>query len=301
MYALITLIYFLFVSLVVFICHRSGLGRLGKIIITIALLLAPFWDMILAKGIMWNYAWKNIPLQKITRTVEMPESVLWIDEVWPGFDAYGRHWMVANYLDGVHLKTLILNEDDNRFYLYHATIEDFAASEKIRPEYEQMSRMISKLKSEAKAAAHKPGGNRELWQVIRQVHEPRLKKLGYEQTRKREIEQIFARGKVYESQSSLPPVKYRVAFRRHRLSAWQERFVWCDEIRIYDNIRHEDIAFSKRCLGYRPKIGLEPIGGTFSGGVRLGDEQAYEFDDKVLFGYAGVSSSYESKRSRLDK
>ena len=94
------------------------LVRIGKLIVTVALLLAPFWDMFVAKGIMWNYTWKNNPLQEIIRTVDKPESVLWIDNVWPGFDDYGRYWMVTNYLDGVHLKELAINGDDGKIYTF---------------------------------------------------------------------------------------------------------------------------------------------------------------------------------------
>ncbi|HHD64767.1 MAG TPA: hypothetical protein ENK96_10515, partial [Desulfobulbaceae bacterium] len=249
---IIVVAYLAFVFFVIFVCCKAGLKKIWLVLIAGLLLLAPFWDILLAKGIMWNYARHNSPLRHIAGIVEQPESVLWIDNVWPGYDAYGRHWMVKNYLDGVHLKTLILKGEDNKFYLYHATLKDFAESEKIRPAYEKMNKMIKKLKDEAKSAAYKPGGNRALWQTIRQVHEPRLKKLGYKQTREREVEKIFARETVYPSLSRLPPVRYQVEFNRIRLPEWQEKYIWCDEITITDALANSNIAYSKRCLEYTP-------------------------------------------------
>jgi len=301
MHMAIILVYLLFVCLIIFICHQSGMKRPGKIIVTIALLLAPFSELIIEKVIMWNFAWKNIPLQHITRSVKQPDSVLWIDMVWPGFDEYGRHWMVTNYLDGVHLKMLALNGDDGKIYFYQATLNDFSGSEEIRPEHDRLKTHITELEKKAMKIGKNGGNNSKLWQEIRKEYYPRLKALGYDRQRKKEINLIFSRPVVYQDLKQVPATNYLVELKRTRLSRWEERFVWCDEIRIHDNVREEDIAFSKRCLGYSPKIGFDPIGGTFTGGVRLGDKQVYEFDDKVLFGYAGVSSSYLAKRSRLEK
>ena len=63
------------------------------------------------------------------------------------------------------------------------------------------------------------------------------------------------------------------------------------------------IAFSKRCLGHSPKVGINPVGSSwpFYGGARLGDEQAYGFDDKVLFKYAGVRGGLDTQRNRLER
>lgn len=297
MHLIIISTYILFITWVVFFCHRQGLGWFGKSLVIVFLLLAPFWDIFLAKGIMWNYARTNTPLQVTTRTVEKPESVLWIDNVWPGYDEYGRYWMVKSYLDGMHLKVFALNGDDGNFYLYRASLDDFAESGKVRPEYIRMTRMIDKLKEEAIATSRRGGNNKEQWRIIRQVHEPQLAQLDYESMRKKEIDHIFAKPEVYQNMESLPPMNYQIEFQRNRLTAWQEKFVWCDEIRIQDNSKNHDIAFSKRCLGYSPKTGVNPLGkgSPFYGGARLGDERVYEFDDMVLFGYAEQNSPWWSR------
>ena len=208
-YLIVIAIYLLFVALIVFFCHRRGLGWLGKLIVIVFLLLAPFWDMFLAKGIMWNYARANNPLQEITRTVEKPESVLWIDNVWPGYDEYGRHWMVTNYLDGVHLKLLAINGNDGRFYLYRASLSNFSESETLLSKHEQLKKKIKQLEDEAKQFGRSGGDNKGLWQIIRQDYYPQIKELGYENQRKKEINQIFSKPEIYQKEEELPSKEIR--------------------------------------------------------------------------------------------
>ena len=124
----------------------------------------------------------------------------------------------------------------------------------------------------------------------------------YEQVRKDEITRVVARTKVYQLTGNslpadLPPFAYQVQIHRLRLPEWQENFTWCDEIEILDNQTNEEIAFSKRCLGYSPRFAVNPVGYPFHGGSRLGDERAYGFDDKVLFMYAIDRSGYDGERT----
>lgn len=282
--------YFSFIIWIVAFIHRKGVGWIGKLFLTLFFVLIPLCDMYVAKGIMWNYARQNSPLQEITREIEKPESVLWIDNVWPGFDEYGRHWMVEKYLDGEHLNTLVLLGDDGRYYLYHATLEDFPESEKVRLEHEKLTKNIDKLSQEAKLESRRGGDNKELWRKIRKELKPQLTSLGYRPMRDEEINKIFARPKIYQNLNDVSSINYRVELNRNRLPELQEKFVRCDEIIIEDLRQDTRIAFSKRCLGYSPWVGYNPIGPSspFYGGVRLGDERIYEFDDEVLFGYAGV-------------
>lgn len=301
MYLVFVLIYLLFISLIVFLCHRVGLGWFGKIIVSIILLLAPFWDMIIAKGIMWNYALENDPLQKISRTVEKPESVVWIDNVWPGFDERQRRCMVRDYLDGVHLKILALNGEDGKFYLYRASLNDFSESEKLHLKHEELDKKIKQLEEEAKQIGASGGDNRQLWRNIREKYNSKLKKIGYKTQREKEIDHIFAEPEIYQSLEDLPSLKYQIKFQHNRLPYVQEKFVWCDEIHIRDNDEDEEIAFSKRCLGYASRVFPNPIGSgaPFYGGARLGNERIYWFDNEVLFEYVKVTG--QCHRSELNR
>lgn len=299
-YLVVIAIYLLSVALVVFLCHRRGMGKAGKVMVTVLLLLAPFWDMILSKGIMWNYALKNIPLQTISRTVKNPQSVLWIDNVWPAFDEHGRAWMVENYLDGVRLKVLGLNDGHGKIYVYHAMPEDFAASEKMRPDVEASKQKYN--------VAFEKAGKRINKEVAAYQSVYFDMDGAFRAQRKREAAPILKHPEIYSNTGqalpeTLPTFHYTVNFQPSRLPSWQKKFVWCDEIRIHDNGDNENIAFSKRCLGYSSKVLPNPIGDgwPFYGGTRLGDEQVYGFDDKVLFEYIDVRGGLDTTRNRLGK
>jgi len=65
------------------------------------------------------------PKTQIVKKVEYPESIYWEDNVYPGFSKEDRELMIINYLDGVHLKTMALNGDDGKVYVYTAREGDF--------------------------------------------------------------------------------------------------------------------------------------------------------------------------------
>jgi len=309
MHIILLIAYIVFIVWVVRLCRRFRVHILGIIGIVLLLVLAPGWDAILAKVIMLNFERSHAPLQQISRKVDSPQSVVWIDEVWPGFDAYGRHWMVKNYLDGVHLQMLALNDGEGKIHVYQASPEDYAERDRLRPEIEATRKAIKALSDQMDRERKEHRDIKELGRAYREqqtAFSPRLK--AYEEAWERDLTRIIDRAKVYPSAGGqlridLPPFAYRVRLHRLRLPEWQEGFAWCDQVDIVDNQKQETIAFSKRCLGYRTRLPLfKEMGGTgpFYGGVRLGDERAYSFDDKVLFEYAGVRSSYDFDRSDLE-
>ncbi len=296
-YLVIAGLYLLFIAVVVFVCHRKGMSKAKKVMVAVILLLLPFWDLLLSKGMMWHYALWNHPLQRIVRTVDRPGSVVWIDNVWPGFDEYGRAWMVANYLDGVRLKVLGLNDGEGHLYVYRAEAEDFAASEKMRPVLAAAKQKYDNAFAKAGRITKEVVSFQSIYFDING---------SYRAQRKREAIPILARPEIYPyTGKRLPPelsFNYRIEFTPSDLSGWQKRFIWCDEMHIRDNISKEEIAVNKRCLEYSPMFAPILIGGSpFEGGVRLGDMQVYEFDDKVLFGYSGVRDSIASTRANLER
>lgn len=227
--------YLVVISLYIGFCVLvvKGAGKLGakkwlKVLIVIGLVLLPFWDKLTSEIIVLFRYVQDRPLQEIKRTVDSPESVLWVDEVWPGFDEYSRSWMLKSYLDGKNLKLLGLTAaGTSKVYVY--TAEDPIRYKEYR------------------------------------MDDP-----------------------------AFPKFKYTVRFIHIPLPAWQEKFIWCDEIRIRDNEKSQEIAISRRYLGRNSKIWpCSVCDGDFEGGALMGDERAYEFDDKVLFRYAGVRDGLE--------
>jgi hypothetical protein len=307
MHVLLLVAYLVLMVFVVLICRRMKMNAFGTTAIALALLLAPNWDAFLAKGIMLNFEQTHFPLQKISRTIEKPQSVVWIDEVWPGFDNYGRHWMVKNYLDGVHLQMLALNDGEGNIYLYQASPEDFKGRDSLQPKIEEEKKTIKILHEKLHRNQGEHRNISQLGQAYREAEaafRPKLK--AYEEAWERDIERIIARAKVYSYvagslPASLPPFTYQIKLHRLQLPEWQENFVWCDQIDIVDNQKLETIAFSKRCLGYKTKLPFFNqlgAGGPFSHGRLIGDERAYAFDDQVLFRYATNRSGYDGERTR---
>lgn len=303
-FLIIAVLYITFIALIIAIFHRLGAGKGWKVGVCIILVLAPFSDIFITKGIMQYFKMTHSPLQQISKKIEKPDSVLWFDEVWPGFDEYGRRWMVSNYLDGVHLQMLALNDGEGKLYLYQAIPEDYLESATLQPDIEETEKKLKAMSEQMRHDKKEKKDIRELAAKYRQLDEAFIhNRKAYEQVRKNDISRIIARAKVYQLTGNslpadLPQFSYRVQLHRIRLPEWQEKFVWCDEVEILDNQKNEEVAFSKRCLGYSPKIGSAyGPGYPFYGGSRLGDERAYGFDDKVLFLYAIVRSSYDGERS----
>lgn len=283
--------------------YRRSKRKNRKIILIVFLLVYlsfPWADMFLKSAVITARTF-NIDLQEIRETVKSPESVLWVDNVWPGYNDYGRYGMVRAYLDGVHLKTLAIYGDDGKYYLYHASIEDFTESEKLRFKYDQLMQEKNALEKQARQAGFRRELENEnnLWRIVKEEYEPKIKAVSYYQKRKEEVERIFYREEVFANIEDLPPLKYRVEFNPIPVTTIEKKLLWADEIKIISNQNNKIIAYSKRYLSYGSWIGFHPRK-SLRMGIKKGDIQPYEFDDKVLFGYAEYNSPWWS-RNFLEK
>lgn len=86
--------------------------------------------------------------------------------------------MVEQYLDEVHLKTLALNGEDGKIYLYRADGETFAESERMRPARNQKRKEIEAMKEAAMDVGRKGGNNQEMWERIRKIEKRSQRSLG---------------------------------------------------------------------------------------------------------------------------
>ena len=96
-------------------------------------ILIPTYDILITNVLAGHYC-LTTPSTYINKKVEYPESVYWEDNVYPGFSVEDRKLMILNYLDGVHLKTMALNGDDGKIYVYHL---DKPIWEDIKAEFEE--------------------------------------------------------------------------------------------------------------------------------------------------------------------
>ncbi len=119
---------YIFCGLLFTFFYYKGRARKKKIraLVFFALLLVvPFSDLVLQFFFIQVRTLFSPPLQQVSQRVEYPGSVYWEDKVWPGFDEFGRNWLVKNYLDGKHLQALAMNGDDGMIYLYRHNKEGF--------------------------------------------------------------------------------------------------------------------------------------------------------------------------------
>ena len=76
-------------------------------------------DVILSNTLGAYYcAQEPNPKTWIGEKVEVPVSIYWEDNVYPGFDETDAQLMVTNYLDGVNLETMALNTPDGKVRIY---------------------------------------------------------------------------------------------------------------------------------------------------------------------------------------
>jgi len=96
------------------------------ILLTLSMIVYLTYDIIMT-NIFSSYYCKEEPNQKtfINKTIENPISIYWEDNVYPGFTKEDRELMIINYLNGKNLKTMVLNGDDGKIYVYSANENDY--------------------------------------------------------------------------------------------------------------------------------------------------------------------------------
>jgi hypothetical protein len=122
------------VVLAIFLDKKSKVGYGKKLIISMLFLLPFTYDIVITNilGLYYCKIAPPHPKTKIVKKVEYPQSIYWEDNVYPGFSKQDRELMIINYLDGVHLKTMALNGNDGKVYLYHL---DKPILEKLKQKY----------------------------------------------------------------------------------------------------------------------------------------------------------------------
>ncbi len=285
--------YLILAAIIFFITKKLVKSKIIVVLVALVLILYPFRRVIFYQTLFYFY--DRTPLQEIHQTVESPGSVYWEDNVWPGFDEYGRNWMVKNYLDGVHLKVLALNGDDGKIYLYRATAEDFVESNKMRPAVQKAKEQYDQAFADA--------GNRLTKEVVT-YQLPYLDMLTkFQKQRKEETVPIFKQPEIYSSRQGLPPMHFRVDFNllpKTLVINNDYDMLHADRISIFDAKSNQEIAYSQRYMahaGYLSKFSGEQPAYDF----KLGDIQVYELDDKVLFEYARVRDKLEVTKNKLDR
>ena len=126
--------------------NENNIGLYYSIFLGSVLTLFLTYDIIITNILSAYYCnTAPYPKTKIEKKVEYPLSIYWEDNVYPGFSKADRELMIINYLDGVHLKTMALNGDDGKIYVYRAKegeFKSFKYDEKYKNRYTQYAHII---------------------------------------------------------------------------------------------------------------------------------------------------------------
>ena len=180
------------------------------------------------------------PKTKIEKKVEYPISIYWEDNVYPGFSKQDRELMIKNYLDGVHLKTMALNGDDEKIYVYNREVS--------KKEYLDISNQISSLSKKIKRM-QEIQKDRQDKQYIRDINKLYRDKETLQAKRTKLINSSSVSEKIY-TKATMPKLNYTVTFNKIHLNAFARKFLYSDETKVIDNKTDEIIAYNRRYMRF---------------------------------------------------
>lgn len=106
--------------------RKNKIKLIVIVLLSLSTILYLTYDIIMT-NIFSSYYCNQEPNPKtfINKTVENPISIYWEDNVYPGFTKEDRELMIINYLNGKNLKTMALNGDDGKIYVYSVNENDY--------------------------------------------------------------------------------------------------------------------------------------------------------------------------------
>ncbi len=225
------------------------------------------------------------PKTKIEKKVEYPISIYWEDNVYPGFSKQDRELMITNYLDGVHLKTMALNGDDGKIYVYNREISQIkyqTYTDKIT----QLSQQIKRMREIQK--------DRQDKQYIRNINKLYRDRGTLQAKRTKLINSSPVSEKIY-TKATMPKTNYTVTFNEIHLNAFVRKFLYSDETKVIERTTNKVIAYNRRYMRFfytlLPDVALGNI--YYYPHTMCGDDKLY-YDGKG-FGYIGFYASRKHK------
>ena len=184
-------------------------------IVAAALFLIPTYDIIIT-NILEVYYCATAPKAFIKETVEYPQSIYFEDNVFNGFNEQDIEYMMNNYLDDIHLKTLALNLPDGNVAIYHY--------EKNQDEYDKIAKEVKQELGD--------------------------KTSHYDDIRARIIK-IIDSNKIITTKDKMPKMNYTVLYDKVSLNRFASKYFHSDTMRIIDNKTNETIAFQQRYFMFK--------------------------------------------------
>ena len=180
------------------------------------------------------------PKTKIEKKVEYPISIYWEDNVYPGFSKQDRELMIKNYLDGVHLKTMALNGDDGKIYVYNRKVS--------KKEYLDISNQISSLSKKIKRM-QEIQKDRQDKQYIRDINKLYKARETLQAKQTKLINSSPVSEKIY-TKSTMPKTNYTVTFNEIHLNLFARKFLYSDETKVIENTTNKVIAYNRRYMRF---------------------------------------------------
>ena len=188
------------------------------------------------------------PKTFIKKTVEYPESIYWEDNIYPGFNEEDRKLMIKQYLNGKYLKTIALNGDDGKVYVYSAIESD--------------------------------------WNTSRAIKAREIKGNYYDQI-DAEVEAIYVKG-IQTTKEQMPKMNYSVVSNEVPLEGFSAKLLYSDETSVFDNLTGEVIGYSRRYMRFFYNAFPDINVGTryfYPYEAECGGELAPNLIEEWIFGY----------------
>jgi len=292
-----------FVLIILVTGKKKILFKFYIVLAAMLIIIIPFWRYFLVQALFYYHS--QDPLMQIHKTVEKPISVYWEDNVYPGFTESDRKAMVSGFLDGVHLKLLVLNGDDGKYYVYRATEQNFKNSLKILPELNKAKEKTKKLELKAdeyiKNKKERKKDHIILLDFRKAYKASNELSIRYEELRKIEVVQIYENATMFEDKSKLPKVNYKVILNQLPKS-WMVNddnyLLYADKISFVETKTNKVIAFSKRYMAYLSAIKKRFTPYTLYFDYKIGYEYPYILHERILFNYVYKKGSF-GRRNKL--
>lgn len=204
-------------------------------------------DVILSNSLGAYYcAQEPNPKTWIGKKVEVPISIYWEDNVYPGFDDTDAKLMVTNYLDGVNLQIMALNTPDENVKIYSykdipkSYIDLVEEGYTVAKEAQEKRVIFDKARNHKNFEDYPPDFNQ-----IRDIYLQADKK---RETLTKQIESAKAKLTLVITQTTkeqMSQMNYTVKTDEVHLSDLARKVLYSDEVKITDNRTSEVIAYSR--------------------------------------------------------
>jgi hypothetical protein len=212
-------------------------------------ILIPAHDMIPTNILAWYHCkFDASPQTFVKKKVEYPISIYWTSSITSGFSENGRKLMIINYLDGVHLKTMALNGDDGKVYVYTRDVPK-GLYESLSLQLLQEENRLNKLEKEL--SKHELSKEpKHLWIGVRDARLEAMKKVDVLRYQVRALVDSYPADEKVYTKETMPKMNYTVTFNEVKLPTLSSKFLYSDETKVIENNTSEIVAYNRRYMRF---------------------------------------------------